>query len=529
MKEAALVRLERKIVIGMIIDTAFLDYIDQIIETEWCQSNDARTLMTWVLDYFHKYKKAPGLKIQDIYEDHLDSGKLEDAQAEVIEMILEDLSSEVEDWDPEDIGLLKDQAVRYCNYTKLKSQAESIDNLLESNDLEDAKALASEYKPIQVIESMAVEPLATDEQLDAVFADRKKPLISYPGDLGQVISPHMVRQGFVVYLAQNKGGKSFHLMDAGIRGARQGKKVLFVQGGDMSQVQMERRIAIYNTCISDQERYCGTLYIPVVDCRHNQMGTCEHDFNVNGDDREGPFEDESDNFYDNDLNYRVLVEAFGMNKRYKPCQECRRTKKYKHDFKGAMWYKKRPKIDPLTKHEYLALRRKSKKKFDSPFHAMRNIKVSTYSNESLSMDLLERELDVLADKEKFEPDIVVADYLDLFMPDSDTRHMIFRDQENKKYQRSRKCSQDRDLLFLSASQSDADGFNKRLLDKSNFSEDRRKLDHVTAMLGLNMSITEKQLGIMRINEIVARETEGTSIVNVHHRLQMGRPILGSYF
>ena len=214
---------------------------------------------------------------------------------------------------------------------------------------------------------------------------------------------------------------------------------------------------------------------------------------------------------------------------YKPCQECRRSYTTKHEFKGAIWFKRRPRVDPLSKHEYISIKRQSQKKFDSPFHAMKNIRISTHSNESLSMERLEREIDILADKEGFVPEIVVADYLDLFMPDPDTKHLSIRDQENKKWQRGRKISQDYNLLMLSASQSDAEGFNKKLLDKSNFSEDRRKLDHVTAMLGLNMTIIEKMLGIMRINEIVARETEGTAIVNVLHRLQMGRPILSSYF
>jgi hypothetical protein len=144
------------------------------------------------------------------------------------------------------------------------------------------------------------------------------------------------------------------------------------------------------------------------------------------------------------------------------------------------------------------------------------------------MSRLRSELD-LSIKEGFEPEVAIADYLDLFAPDRDTMHMQPRDQENKKWQRGRRISQEYNLLFVSASQCDADGFNKKLLDKSNFSEDRRKLDHVTAMIGLNMSIEEKKMGIMRMNEVVTRDTEGTSVITIMHRLQLGRPMLGSFF
>jgi len=528
MKERALVKLERQIVIGMIIDTDFLAHVDQVIDVKWTQSNDARTLMTWVLDYYQKYKKAPGLKIQDIYEDKLDDGLIQDAQAEVIELILDDLSQELEDWDPEDIDFLKDQTIKYGEHCKLKGVSESVEALVDSGDIDDAQKVISDYAPIEIYEGKSVIPLATDEQLDAVFNDRKKPLITYPGTLGHVLNAHMIRQGFVVYLAQNKGGKSFHLQDAGIRGAMQGKKVLFAQAGDMSQIQLERRIAIYNTKISDQDKYCGPLFIPIVDCVHNQLGTCEMDIRKIGND-EGPFEDEGIDFLNEKITFSDLRQAYRDFPSYKPCQECRKSTKTVSNFKGAIWYKRRGRVDALNKSIYLSIKEKESKKFYTPFNAMQNIRVSTHSSESLNMNRLNREIDILEEREGFIPDIVIGDYLDLFGPDRDTAHLSFRDQENKKWQRGRRLSQDRDLLFISASQSDAEGFNKKLLDKSNFSEDRRKLDHVTSMLGLNMTIMEKMMGMSRINEVVSRETEGTAIVKVLHRLQLGRPILGSFY
>ena len=51
------------------------------------------------------------------------------------------------------------------------------------------------------------------------------------------------------------------------------------------------------------------------------------------------------------------------------------------------------------------------------------------------------------------------------------------------------------------------------------------------MYGLNQSADEKQIGIMRINELLVRDSDFNSNrpIKVLQRLQIGRPFLGSYF
>jgi len=67
----------------------------------------------------------------------------------------------------------------------------------------------------------------------------------------------------------------------------------------------------------------------------------------------------------------------------------------------------------------------------------------------------------------------------------------------------------------------------------NFSEDKRKYAHVTAMYGLNMDHKgrEKELGILRINEIVIRESDFNNQTQVHvlQNLRRGQPCLTSYW
>jgi hypothetical protein len=62
-------------------------------------------------------------------------------------------------------------------------------------------------------------------------------------------------------------------------------------------------------------------------------------------------------------------------------------------------------------------------------------------------------------------------------------------------------------LVVTATQADAQSYVASTLGKSNFSEDKRKLAHATAIAGINQTDDEKQFQIQRLNWIVLREQE----------------------
>ena len=518
MKTKQLIQIERKIVIGMILSTEYLKQAVDLIDTKWVQSKEARILMTWVLDYFKKYQKAPGTDIQDIYLEKLRLNKIQKKQAELIEFILADLSDHAEEQNL-NIEYLIDQTELYGKACKINLYADQVKEAVEQGQILEAEHMLVGFTPVEHLKSNAVVPLGNIEQRKKAFESFGNPLINYPGAYGQLINHYMVPESFVVYLGQNKGGKSFHLMDAAMRAAKQGKQVAFFQAGDMSAAQQERRQAIYLAQKSDLQKYCEPLLIPILDCTKNQNGIC--DKKERQDSRqECPFEKMEAKKIKQDITFIEILNAFKEYPDHVPCYNCLRTKN--HSFDGTLWYKQRNRVEPLHWKEIHKL---LEKKY---LNMMNRIRLITYSSEALTMSKINAELDIL-EKGGFFPSVVIVDYLDLVAPDYDTLGLKPRDQENKKWQRARRISQDRKCLFLSASQSDAEGFDKRFLTKKNFSEDRRKLDHVTAMLGLNMTVEEKKKGIMRVNDIVARDTEGANWCYITHRLQIGRPLINSYF
>jgi replicative DNA helicase len=103
------------------------------------------------------------------------------------------------------------------------------------------------------------------------------------------------------------------------------------------------------------------------------------------------------------------------------------------------------------------------------------------------------------------PDVIVIDYADILAPETGTSGLDFRHQTNETWKALRRLSQDYHCLVITATQSDARSYDGKLLTMSNFSEDKRKLSHVTGVVGLNQSPEEKKNGIYRLNWVVLRE------------------------
>lgn len=98
---------------------------------------------------------------------------------------------------------------------------------------------------------------------------------------------------------------------------------------------------------------------------------------------------------------------------------------------------------------------------------------------------------------------VIVDYADI-MAAADTKFEK-RDQVNQTWIRLRALSQRNRCLVLTATQIKAEGFDAWLLGREHFSEDNRKYNHVTGMVGINQTDKEKENGIYRLNWILGRQ------------------------
>ena len=153
-------------------------------------------------------------------------------------------------------------------------------------------------------------------------------------------------------------------------------------------------------------------------------------------------------------------------------------------------------------------------------------RLSCHSNSSLSLDYISSTVADMA-REGWVADIVVIDYADILAPPKGIKDT--RDQINENWKQMRRISQDFHCLVLTATQADADSYTRKVLGRRNFSDDRRKHDHVTAMLGLNVTDEDKEYGITRVNWLDRRDDEFTEgrQVYVAGCLSIGCPAMKS--
>lgn len=509
--------IERRIVIGLIISTEYLNSIRKIWDAKFLGSKTARLLANWCIEFYDQYRTAPGKEIESIFVRKTKSLKEDDAAG--IEDIIASLSDEYEHQEKFNVNYLIDQTVQYFDEKNLREFVDDLTQELNAGNILEAKKNAFAYKPSVNIESTTLD-MSDKAQLSAAveraFQTTSQPVVKFSRQLGDFMNHQLVRGGFVAFMGPEKRGKTWLLMALSILAARQKANVAFFQAGDMTQDQQLKRMCIHLTKKSDQERYSGKMLEPVRDCVWNQLDTCklperECDY--------GPFEGKDFNDV-RQLPYDDLVKAVKENPDYKPCHNCGKYWKNKW---GAVWLQEVNTGAPLSPKQ-------AKKALEKFFvDNKRRFRLSTHTSGSLTPTELDNTLDLWERRDGFVADMIVVDFADIMASDLKGE---FRHQENDKWLKLRGISQKRHALLLTATWTDAGSYDQDRLSLKNFSEDKRKYGHVTAMYGLNQDKKgrEKEIGIMRINEIVIREDAflNSNEVYVLQNLKRGQPCLSSF-
>lgn len=505
--------IERRIAIGFLISDDFVREIEPLYKSKYIIAEEARIIIGWCCDYFQEYNIAPKHEIQAIYMDHI--SELEKDQAEFIEDILDSISDEIER-DSFNLDYLLKQTKTYFKQRKLEIYLEEIKGDIARGKIDRAEFKAEQFKTIEIEENRGMIPFDDPEKVYQAFEDDADPLIRMGGDLGKRIDSSLVRDSFVALLGRSKAGKTWWLSEFMKRAVRSGRNVVMFQAGDMGEKQQLRRLAIGLAGRSNRAKYCGPMYIPVLDCFYNQTDEC--DLKIRDCDH-GPFDGFEQKQID-PLSMGAYINAYKRYPDYIPCTSCKHERRSK--LKGAIWYKYQRKVKPLTWKDAFRYGEKFNKRYGKRW------RVFTYPNKGLTLSIIRRKLDSL-DRNGFVADIVIIDYMELLRKDpwmsSDFRH-----GQNEIWASTRGLSSERNCLIIGGSQSDANSFDIQTLASKNFSEDKRKLDHVTAMYGLNTTDFERSKGIQRINAIVLREdaVQTANQTVILQCLQQGRPYLDSF-
>lgn len=490
-------RFERSIIIGMIVSTEFLQGVEPIYQEGCLRIPFAQTVARWCLEYFEKYKIAPGRQIEDIFKDQKDSIPDPD-EADMVETFLSDISDEYVKSETFNAGYLLDKTENHFRELSLKKLTSEIKKSLIGGRIEEAEALVKGYTRITRVQTKGVDPI-TDSKiiasaLDDTSGDR---LFSLPGILGNTIGP-LERGWLFSFVGASGTGKTWWLMLTALRALFAGYNVVFVSM-EMSEKQMTRRIQHW---VNGQptRRWAGELLIPIFDCLKNQRGDCNKAIRTSS------------------VSLGKVSEFQATPKDYVPCIACMGTSEYEL----STWWKM------TTKKELTIARAIEKSRAIKRSALLRgnSFKLVTYPSRTATMQDIKVYLHNLENYEDFIPDVIVTDYADKVKP-SDSRQQ-WRHQLAEIWDGHKSLAQEKNCLVITASQSNTARTGKDI-KQGDWAEAIAKLELSDAGMAINLSSEDKRKGIMRATVMKQRHDDFdlSQKVMILHQLKIGKPFLNS--
>lgn len=155
-----------------------------------------------------------------------------------------------------------------------------------------------------------------------------------------------------------------------------------------------------------------------------------------------------------------------------------------------------------------------------------NIRVFSFPAYSATVNDIKAHLDNLYYYDEFAPDVIVIDYADLIVPSSNYRGE-YRQQLDEIWKSLRRIAQERNALVVTASQAGRAAFDADAAEKD-IAEDIRKIAHVSKLISINQTKAERDLGVVRIQQLVERDDKiGGRKVVVLQCLDLGQVCLDS--
>lgn len=454
---------ERRVLIGMIVDSVVLGRINTKWQPRAFRSKWANIVAQWCLNYYQRYGKAPMKHIESLFETW--SARTKDkTNVSLVDKFLASLSDEYEDLKSDsNSDYTIDIAARHFNQVKMENLIEEVDSDLTEARPDKAHDRLVSYNKIEMGVGEGIDVLQdTDAMKRAFDTEREETLIKFPGALGEFFKNSLERGAFVAFMGKKGVGKSFWLQHMGWEGMLQRKRVAFFEVGDMGERKTMRRFMIR---ASKRPYFPKDVDYPIKIWR-NKKDRIECDYDERG-----------------------FTKKLSWRKANKLCERIMQKK-----IKSNETY----------------------------------LKLSSHFNTTLSVDGIES---ILQDWERSDwiPDIIVIDYADILK----MQYSKFegRDCINETWKRLRALSQRRHCLLMTATQSDAASYDRGTMKMGNFSDDRRKIDSVTGMIGINQTESEKKKGIMRLNWVSLRDDDFHTSYCVHVAgcLAIANPAIRSCF
>jgi hypothetical protein len=441
-------KLERQFLIALATSKSFLASALPEIDFDLLQSEYARQIARWCVEYFRKYGKAPGPNLEPIYHAWVEEDTRDETTTDAIGDLLGSLSEESDNTKQLNVPYLLDQFGTYLSMRRLARMNENLSAHLLRADKEAALREVSDFRSVDLGQGCGFNPLEDRAAWGRAFANPADPLLCFPGDAGKFLNRVLTRDALIAVQAVEKKGKTFWCLEFVMRALRNHCRVALFEVGDMSESQIMRRMGV---------RLAG---LPMY---KDQLGEISVPRKIERVDRDDGDELPVEMTYETKSCDQVISRRASLRASYKFARACGIQRGIPH------------------------------------------VLFSIHPNSSINVNGIDGILQRWEHEKQFVPDVVVIDYADILAPEDPRRE--FRHQVNDTWKALRRLSQERHCLVIAPTQANASSYDADVQTMKHVSEDKRKWSHVTGALGLNQTQAEKDMGLMRLNWVVLREAE----------------------
>lgn len=438
--------LERQFLIAMITSKPFVSGCAYALNVELLPTRYVQQIAQWCIDYFMEYGDAPNKSIESLYHSWVANEKPEPGDADAIHDFLEAMSDQFDNGTQINAPYLLDELSAYLTLRKISVLKDTIESSLLYGRREEALEAIQSFRSVPKNEEMGFSLIGRGP-LQRAFAEKPEPLMDFPPDAAWFFDSAFTRDSLIGVQGPEKRGKTYWCLEFLYRAVRCHRTVAMFQVGDLSEAQLVKRMAVRVARLPLWASQCVGIQVP-----------------------------------------RKIEVVKGVNSGWEAVVTTA-LQKFPHPIDYDSAYRAQKKFNRLHKID----KRRPTMKF------------SIHANSSINVAGIDAILQRWRHELNFTPDVIIIDYADILAPENSK--LEARHQVNETWKALRKLSQEWHACVIAPTQANAASYGAKTQKMANFSEDKRKLAHVTGMLGLNQTEKEKEQGVMRLNWIVLRESE----------------------
>ena len=514
---------ERMVLCYLLLSKEVLGRIERCFSADWFNDRFNQLAAEWCIEHFQEFGEAPGANFSAIFLEKAQD--TDDDTLENWERKCKKLDEDLERFAANDSEFFNPAtAIKFVatfvneRWAERKSEKEA--EAVRERDYETFYKLREEQPPKlddffgqSITDGADVANKIIDE-----FYKESVVLFQLPGALGELINDELTRKSFVMFMGHAKVGKTWTLLEIMYRATMRRLNVLFVAIGDMTEAQVYKRLLKRVKGMPTSAERCKKFYTEVFpDCSLNRSACC-------------PLKDKDEQIeWSEDMTQEEAVEAG-----YIPCFDCFKDREnQRHKGMLPVAYFSEPKaLEKADREDEMKALKSAARGGKIWFRYTKlplTFRIISCGKNDMTPGKLKRGLQDLKRTLNWKPDVIVLDYFDNMGSDGNEKEE--RHKSNAIAGGLRKLALDEDVLIVTATQTNREGFKSTNVAEHQIGEDKRKLDHITALITISSSSEDKRERMVRYSKPISRETEIEEgwDVGCFRNLALGRQMVKTFW